>query len=291
MQALDFIHPDDIKAIRELEDIPGLKSIMEKLFEYGLDDILWSQNITTNIKLSNTQIPEVYNLLPPICEQLGISVPELYLNNSSIPNSWTSGRKKPYIVVTFGLIRICTPEEITSVLAHECGHIICNHVVYNTLTEAIFTFGEALADGSGGKVINAVALKGIRQSLCAWQRASELSADRVACIVTSADVLIHALAKLERIPYMARKNMDYNAWAEQGAQYEALKNSNAWGKIVRWVANSDMDHPYGPVRAYEAKQWERSRQYGKTLTGKMCPACGSIIDSAWKFCKKCGCRL
>ena len=85
--------------------------------------------------------------------------------------------------------------------------------------------------------------------------------------------------------------MDFNAWAEQGAQYEALKNSNAWGKIVRWMANSDMDHPYGPVRAYEAKQWEQSRQYGKALIGKTCPHCGSIVDPSWKFCKKCGAKL
>lgn len=291
MNSSDFIHPDDLKAIRELESLPGLRLVMEKVFEWGLDDILWSENITTNIRLSPTQMPEIYNLLPPICEKLRIAVPELYLNNSVIPNSWTSGKEKPYIVVTFGLIRRCTPEEITSVLAHECGHIICNHVVYNTLAEAIFSFGESIADKFGGKIINAVALKGIRQALFAWQRASELSADRVACIVTSADVLIHALAKLERIPYMARKNMDYNAWAEQGAQYEALKNSNAWGKVVRWMANSDMDHPYGPVRAYEAKQWEQSRQYGKALIGKTCSSCGSLVDPSWKFCKKCGHQL
>lgn len=50
--------------------------------------------------------------------------------------------------------------------------------------------------------------------------------------------------------------MNYDAWAQQGADYEALKDGKAWGKIVRWIANSDMDHPYSAVRAYEAKKWE-----------------------------------
>lgn len=257
MNPSEFIHPDDRATLKSLQSIPALPAIMNKVFELGLDDILWSENITSNLRLSEHQMPEVYRLLPPICKQLGIPEPELYLSSSVMPNSWTSGKARTYIVVTFGLVRRLTEDELIAVLAHECGHILCDHVIYSTLAEGIFNFGEFITENIvGGNLINSVALKGLRQKLAAWQRASELSADRVACMVASADSLIRGLAKIERIPYIARKNMNYDAWAQQGADYEALKDGKAWGKVVRWIANSDMDHPYSAVRAYEAKKWE-----------------------------------
>lgn len=301
MIGADFIHPDDKAMMNSLQSIPALPAIMNKVFELGLDDILWSENITSNLRLSENQMPEVYRLLPPICKQLGIPEPELYLSSSVIPNSWTSGKARTYIVVTFGLVRRLTKDELIAVIAHECGHIICNHVIYNTLAEGIFNFGEFITENIvGGNLINSVALKGLRQKLAAWQRASELSADRVACMVASADSLIHGLAKIERIPYMARKNMNYDAWAQQGADYESLKDGKAWGKIVRWLANSDMDHPYSTVRAYEAKKWEKITNGTRLLTSpsmallssqSCCSKCGAPLDSTWQFCRKCGNKI
>ena len=98
--------------------------------------------------------------------------------NSHIANSWTSGRKKVYIVLTLGLIRRVKGNALDAVFAHECGHILCQHVLYQTLANAIFSFGESFSDSLVGMVGN-VAIKPIRQALIAWSRASELSADSV----------------------------------------------------------------------------------------------------------------
>ena len=46
--------------------------------------------------------------------------------------------------------------------------------------------------------------------------------------------------------------MDFDAWAKQGEDFEALRDGTAWNKIVHWMADWDADHPYTPVRAYEA---------------------------------------
>ena len=124
----ELIHPDDAQALKALQSIPVLPKIMEKVFEYGYDEISWSENITSNLRLSEHQMPEIYNRLPPICERLGIPVPELYLQMSPIANAWTSGHSKVYIVLTLGLIRRLKGEELDAVIAHECGHILCQHV-------------------------------------------------------------------------------------------------------------------------------------------------------------------
>lgn len=257
MNVNTLLHPEDIKALNALKSIPALPNLMEKVFQYGYDVIAWSENVTTNLRLSETQMPEVYNRLPPICERLGIPVPELYLQMTPIANSWTSGQTKPYIVVTHGLIKRLTPEELDAVLAHECGHIICEHVLYQTLANAIFSIGDTLADSLVG-FIGAAAMKPIKQALVAWSRASELSADRFACIVSSSDTLARALARVDSIPRYIVKNMDVVAWAEQGKDYVSFKNSTAWNKVVYWLSVSGVDHPFSPVRIYEAMQWEKT---------------------------------
>lgn len=254
----ELIHPDDAQALKALQSIPALPKIMEKVFEYGYDEISWSENITSNLRLSEHQMPEIYNRLPPICERLGIPVPELYLQMSPIANAWTSGHSKVYIVLTLGLIRRLKGEELDAVIAHECGHILCQHVLYQTLANAIFTLGDSLADSFVG-LIGTTAMKPIKQALIAWSRASELSADRVACLITSAETLSRALARISMMPQFVVDDMNLKEWASQGRDYEALKSGTAWNKVVRWMMNSDADHPFCPVRAYEVMEWEKTK--------------------------------
>ena len=257
MNIEELIHPEDAKALKALKSIPTLPTVMEKIFQYGYDEMSWSENVTTNLRLSETQMPEIYNRLPPICERLGIGVPELYVQMSPLPNAWTSGHKKVYIVLTLGLIRRSKGEEIDAILAHECGHILCQHVLYQTLANAIFSIGDVMADSLIGTIGNA-AMKPIRQALLVWSRASELSADRVACIFTPALTLSKVLARLEMMPKNIVENMDFDAWAQQGKDYEDLKNGTAWNKIIHWISDSDATHPYAPVRVYEAMKWEKT---------------------------------
>lgn len=308
MNISTFIHPDDATALQALKNIPVFPTVVEKILEYGWEDLMWSENITSNIRLSEDQMPDIYNLLPPICQTLGIPVPELYLQLTPIPNAWTSGNTKVYIVLTLGLIRRLDEEELKSVIAHECGHILCQHVLYSMIADSIFNFGDFLMDSFLGQIGN-LAMKPIKSALYSWQRASELSADRVATYITSADVLTKALAKLEGVPRSMANTLNYKAWARQGADYEALKRGNSWNKIVRILANSGLDHPYGPVRAFEARIWENSAQCRalkgisqSTLNDKIesptkvnsdatCPICDSPIQQDWSFCKKCGYKL
>ncbi|MCR5038646.1 MAG: M48 family metalloprotease, partial [Bacteroidales bacterium] len=52
-----------------------------------------------------------------------------------IPNAWTFGDTRIYITLTSGLVDMLTDEELDSVIAHECGHILCRHVLYHTVAE------------------------------------------------------------------------------------------------------------------------------------------------------------
>lgn len=268
MSIEELIHPEDAQALKVLMSIPALPKVMEKVFEYGYDEISWTENVTTNLRLSESQMPEIYNHLPPICARLGIPAPELYLEMTQVANAWTSGYKKPYIVLTLGLIRKVKGEELEAVLAHECGHILCQHVLYQTLANAVFTLGDSVADSLVGIVGNAV-MKPLKQALVSWSRASELSADRVACIISSSSALSYALARIDMIPKYIADSMDLEAWAKQGEDFEDMKKGSTWNKVVHWISNSDTYHPFSPVRVYEAMKWEKTSvcQELRTKTG------------------------
>ena len=59
--------------------------------------------LSTAIRLGENQMPEVYSLLPPICEQLGIDTPELYYVRDKRANAATFGSVHPCIYVTSGM--------------------------------------------------------------------------------------------------------------------------------------------------------------------------------------------
>ncbi len=103
----------------------------------GIEQYQYGINMASRIRLSERQLPEIYMHLPPICEKLGIPEPELYLEMHPEPNAWTYGDTRVYITLTSGLIEYMTDEELDAVIAHECGHILCHHVLYGTMANIL----------------------------------------------------------------------------------------------------------------------------------------------------------
>lgn len=59
---------------------------------------------STNLKLGDNQMKKYYDMLSPICEKLWIEIPEMYVELNVVPNAYTYGDTKPFIVLTSGLI-------------------------------------------------------------------------------------------------------------------------------------------------------------------------------------------
>lgn len=143
MNASDFIHPEDAAALRQLESIPGFPTLVKKFYALGYEKLLYGTNMASNIRLSETQLPELYRRLPPICKLLGIPEPEFYLEMNPMPNAYTFGDTKIFIKVTSGLVEMLNDDEIDAVIAHECGHILCRHVLYHNMANLLLTGADA----------------------------------------------------------------------------------------------------------------------------------------------------
>jgi len=134
----EIIHPEDKAALESLQGIPGFETALKWFMKHYSEQSLHGINMGRKLRLGNQQIPNLYQLLPPVCSKLGIKEPEFYLELSPGPNAYTFGDTRAFITVTSGLVQNFELPEIVPVLAHECGHIICRHVLYHTLGRMVF---------------------------------------------------------------------------------------------------------------------------------------------------------
>lgn len=287
MMSTDFIHPEDAKAMKRLESIPGLRYLTKKFMELGYETMFHGINMASAIRLSPTQLPHIYKHLPPICEKLGIEVPEFYLEMNPEPNAYTYGDTRLYISVTSGLVEMLDDDELDSVLAHECGHIICRHTLYKCIATTLFERGMDMG------LIQDMA-EPLRIALYYWMRKSELSCDRVAALVTSPEVVMRVQARLAGGPKTLTAGVNFKEWAEQADLYDQIYNDGFLNNTLMICNTMYQSHPFAAVRVREILGWGKTDQYTKIkstlhdLDGPRCPNCGHVMESSWKFCEYCG---
>lgn len=290
MKPSDFIHPEDAAALRQLESIPGFPTLVKKFYALGAEKLQYGINMATNIRLSEKQLPELYRHLPPICEKLGIPEPEFYLEMHPLPNACTFGDTKIFIKMTSGLVEMLTDDELDAVLAHECGHILCRHVLYHNMANM-------LLNGAASFGLPGLITRPIELALYYWMRKSELSCDRAGAIVTSPETVARTMVRLSGGPKSITGGVNIEEWARQADIYESIRTDGAWNKTLQTLAVMNTDHPFSAVRVREILRWAQTPQY-RNLTQQAtdvpeggCPGCGKPVDPSWKFCRHCGTKL
>lgn len=288
-----FQHPADLSARKKLEALPGFQLLARKILEFGWESLFHGLYMGTCVRLSPTQLPEIYNLLPPVCEAFGIDEPEFYLQMSPVPNAWTTGDKRILLVVTSALLEhMKDPEERQAVIAHECGHIVCRHILYSTMADLIARLGMAFFG-----ILRPLA-KPIELALAYWSRRSELSADRASALFFgSVDPMVRGLLRLSGGPSGLTDSINVGEFAAQAQAYDALQKNSKWHKILQSYAIMEKDHPFTAVRVRELFSWRDSREFAFARdsiapdASPRCPSCRLPHAPGQKFCRHCGAEL
>lgn len=262
ISADDFMHPEDQAALNALKAIPAFSSLVKGFMNYGVERMVHGTNLASKIRLSPTQLPEIYNLLPPICQKLGIDVPEFYLEMNPFPNAYTLGDSIISITVTSGLIQCLSAEEIRSALAHECGHIACRHCLYQTMAMMILNGVDIFGMIKVGPMAR-MATVPIRYALLYWYRQSELSADRAAALVSGVAATLGTHIRISGGPLSITSKIDVDEWARQADEYESLKQENKWDKVLQTYAGMNRRHPFSAVRVREILKWGESPRFAE----------------------------
>lgn len=255
-----FMHESDKAALKALKAIPGFTPALKAFMSIWNERQFRIQNMSSKLRLSEKQMSKYFNMLPPICEKLGIDVPELYLELDVNPNAYTSGDTNPFIVMTSGLLETLPDELIPTVLAHECGHIACHHVLYSTMGRMILS-GVIMATG-----LSSLVTTPLKMAFAYWMRCSEFSADRVAALCDGCpDKMVEVCMRLAGYDKDILADTSVDEFMAQALEYKEMVADNKWDKTLEFLCCSMSDHPLTAVRAYDCNEWGHSELYGKIL--------------------------
>jgi Zn-dependent protease with chaperone function len=306
-----FQHPLDSQATATLARVPMLPKLAQFLSEKTVEQARWSHHVASALQLGPDQYASLYSQFVRLAQVLDLpKLPELYINNSPEVNASSAGIESYTIVLCRGLLDALTEDEVLAVLAHELGHVKCNHVLYKTVASDLQVFGFLLLDQIPG-FVGLIAKVSIGLAVFDWYRKSELSCDRAAVLATQdPESVQRALAKLAGFSTRSSEPINLTAVIRQAQRYEDAQDSESMlAKLMRLQMLLSESHPYPIVRVKEVAEWADSSLYHSILTGQYrvegsvtwdalatpsglaCPKCSAAWESQTPFCGACGTSL
>jgi Zn-dependent protease with chaperone function len=261
LKADDFRHPLDLQATNTLKQLPGLDLLVRNLLGSVAEQFFYLNNIASSILVSENQLPNFHQLLLEACETLDLEPPQLYIKQHPVPNAYTFAMrgKQPFMVLHTSLIEILTLEEIQAVIAHELGHLKCEHGVYLTLAN-IMVLAASLLPNWGGMIAQS-----LQEKMMEWLRCAEFSCDRAALLATqNPKVVMSVLMKLAGGSPTLAPLLNLEAFIEQARAYESISETE-FGNLLKTTQTAQLSHPVPVLRAKEIDRWSSSQEYQDLL--------------------------
>jgi Zn-dependent protease with chaperone function len=256
LRADQFRHPLDLRATAELKQLPGLDLLVRNLLAPLAEQVFYLDNIASSVLVGKQQLPHLYHLLVEACGILDLEQPQLYVRQHPVPNAYTFAMrgKQPFIVVHTALLDLLTPEETQAVIAHELGHLKCEHGVYLTLANLLVLAAGQIPLGAG-------MAQGLKNQLMEWVRCAEFSCDRAALLATqNPRTVASVLMKLAGgSPALAGK-LNLDAFLAQARDYDDI-SQDQWGALLKQAMTAQLTHPVPVLRAREIDRWGSSQDY------------------------------
>lgn len=259
-----FRHPLDLRATQTLRQLPGLDIAVRNLLGPVAEQVFYLDNIASSIQVSDRQLPDIHKLLVEACSILDLDVPELYLRQNPAPNAYTFAMrgKQPFIVLHTSIVDLLNPEELQAVIAHELGHLKCDHGVYLTLANLLLLASDQLLPLGG------LLTQGLQSQMMQWIRCAEFTCDRAAMLVAQdSRVVASVLMKLAGGSPKLAQQLNLDAFLAQARSYDASVDTEI-GKLLQEVQTTPLSHPLPVLRAREIDLWGSSHAYQKLLHGR-----------------------
>jgi Zn-dependent protease with chaperone function len=268
ISARAFQHPADRAATAALASIPYLDRVVRKLIELGYERALRQSYLGSAVRLSEEQLGDVWREHAIAYATLDIEeVPDLYLSQFPSPNAMAIGSKRPIVVVQSELLRLLDPPQRRAVFAHEAAHVLSDHMLYRTALVILVLLGRSAR--------LPLPLVPVRTALLEWGRASELSADRAAALVTRDPLAVcRTLMSLAGGTMVAE--LDLDAFMRQGLDYS--EQPGLLERFTRLSLELGVTHPLPVKRTHELMAWVRSGEFDRIVGAGEYPRRGDPVD-------------
>lgn len=258
LQANSFRHPQDQQASQSLALVPGLEFFIRQTLAPMAGQFFYLDNISSGILVGPKQLPDLYALHQEACRILDLPEPQLYIRQNPTPNAYTFAvqGEQSFVVLHTALIELLTPEEVQAVIAHELGHLKCEHSVYITIANLLLLTTRQVP----------LVEQSLRLLLFEWLRAAELSCDRAALLVAGqVETVVAMMMKLSGGSPQLIPHLNPEAYLAQVEAYETFSQSGL-PQWLRMAQTAERSHPVPILRAKEIKAWAASEQYRTLVT-------------------------
>jgi Zn-dependent protease with chaperone function len=261
LKADSFRHPLDLEATKALKQIPGIDMMVRNLLGPVAEQVFYVENIASSVLVGEKQLPDLHKLLLEACKILDIEPPQLYIKQHPAPNAYTFAMrgKQPFIVLHTSLIDMLAPEEIQAVIAHELGHLKCDHSVYLTPVNLLILAAAAVP------TVGVLLAQSIQAQLLEWVRCAEFTCDRAALLATqNPKVVMSVLMKLAGGSPTLAPQLNLDAFIAQARAYDDISKTEL-GEMVKTARTAQLTHPVPVLRAREIDRWASGKDYEKLL--------------------------
>jgi Zn-dependent protease with chaperone function len=268
-----YEHPADRAATAALQSIPGLDLVIRKLIELRYERAFRQSLMASAVRVGPEQLPAVWSAWKEAEATLDLPGSyDVYVTQFPITNAAAIGAKSPLVVVNSAAITLFDEEELQTVLAHEAGHILSDHVLYRT---ALLILLQLTSVGPFPS-LGGLPLVAIRSVLLEWFRTAELTADRAATLVNR-DPLVTSRTLLVLASGISSSRLDVNAFLRQAQDYHEW--GSAWDRLSRRIAELNLTHSHPVHRVAELTAWIRSGDYDRIVAGSYRKR-GEAVDPA-----------
>ena len=260
ISARAFEHPADRAATAALKSIPVLDTVIRKLSELGYEQAFRSGLMASSVRLGPDQYPGAYKDHVAAYARLDVEpVPDLFVTQMPVTNAAAVGAGRPFVIVNSGTLGLMDEQELRTVLAHEAGHVLAEHVMYRTALMMLLSLSSSVL----GRLAT-LPLMAVQLALLEWFRAAELSADRAATLVNR-DPMVTCRTLMVLGSGVRSKHLNVDAFVRQGTEYRDVEG---WQKLARMRGELFQTHPFAVKRVHELLKWVQSGEYDRIVGGE-----------------------
>jgi len=256
-----YEHPADRAATAALHSIPMLESLIKRFARLGIDTRFRQILLGDSVRVGPEQIPVLWAAHVRAAARLDIEPTPLFVTQHPTVNALTYGMRSPVVIVSSSLVSDYQPDEVESVLGHELGHVLSDHVTYSTM---LVLLAQLLSGVLSGAPLAGLPLRGVYLVLLEWSRAAELTCDRAAAVEIDDPVVVcRALMRMAGGPLAG---MNVNAFIRQATEY--TDEEDLFARRSRFGYELWRTHPAAVRRVRELVGWVESGDFDRIRSGR-----------------------
>jgi Zn-dependent protease with chaperone function len=266
-----FRHPLDRQAEKTLRRVPGFDLVARSFVEYIYERPQRVYFLGNHIQVGPRQYSTIYGIFRECVRDLDVAVePEIYVSQNPYVNAYALGAEHPSIVIQSGLLDLLDEAEMRAAIAHELGHIKCDHTVL--IQMAIWAMGAAQFLGDLTLGLGNIVSSGLILAFYEWLRKAELSADRAALLVIDdLKIVMQAMMKLSGGSHKYAHECSLDEFIRQSEKYQEL-DEDGLNQLYKFLIYNGgqgafLTHPFAVERLHYLREWSGSSDYQNIRQG------------------------